>query len=216
MKKGETIKVPHRLYGIWIGMRKRCENTKSDAYDRYGGRGVRVCDEWHDWFKFREWALGNGCQDDLTIDRIDVNGNYEPSNCRWITRADQARNRRTNRKITYNGITKTGAEWARELGFKDKHSLLNRLDNGWTIERAFSTPVKESKRVRPGVSLYKGQKWRANICINGERIHLGWFENIEDAIQARENAEIKYFGKILYQNPMNQDSVKPIEEEEPS
>jgi hypothetical protein len=80
-----------RLYRIWCGMRERCYYNKSNVYKWYGAKGISICDEWHKFENFRDWAMANGYKDDLTIDRIDSNKNYEPSNCRWITRSENAR-----------------------------------------------------------------------------------------------------------------------------
>lgn len=106
-----------RLYDIWSGMRKRCNNPASSVYGYYGGRGIKVCNEWEsDYMAFRSWALKNGYEEDLSIDRIDVNGDYEPSNCRWATNIEQANNTRVSRRITYMGVTRTPAEWRAHLG----------------------------------------------------------------------------------------------------
>ncbi len=93
-----------RLYRIWCCMKNRCYNKNSKAYKNYGGRGIKVCDEWLNNFRtFEKWSLENDYKEELTIDRIDNNGIYEPSNCRWITRQSQNKNKRNNIYITYNG-----------------------------------------------------------------------------------------------------------------
>lgn len=103
-----------RLYNIHQGMLKRCYNENSAAYQCYGGRGIIVCNEWkNDFVEFYKWAMENGYEDNLTIERIDNDGNYEPNNCRWATKAEQTRNTRKNVYFTFNGVTKTMSEWAK-------------------------------------------------------------------------------------------------------
>ena len=94
-KHGMTTKGERpRIYGIWVGMKQRCTNPNVEKYPRYGGRGIKVCPEWEEDFQaFYEWAIANGYQDNLTIDRIDNDGNYEPSNCQWITSEENTRKR---------------------------------------------------------------------------------------------------------------------------
>jgi hypothetical protein len=131
------------LYSIWKAMRKRCSNPNAPDFHNYGGRGIRVCEEWNDFEVFEKWALQNGFSEGLTIERLDVNGNYEPINCEWITRAAQARNTRYNDNITFNGETHCLSEWAEILGI-NRTTLWSRLYNhGWNIERALTTEVKK-------------------------------------------------------------------------
>ena len=116
-----------QLYHVWDNMLQRCENENKPFYYRYGGRGIYVCDEWHDFEIFRDWAMENGYEPGLSIDRINNNDGYTPENCRWADRITQANNTSGNRFITYNNDTHTIAEWARIFGIK--YGLLrNRVD----------------------------------------------------------------------------------------
>lgn len=127
-----------RLYHIWIAMKGRCFNKKNK---RYGGRGITVCPEWSESFEaFRDWALANGYRDNLTLDRKDNDGNYEPSNCRWATQKEQQNNRSNNIMLTYNEKTQTITQWAEELGMNIEmlYGRINKL--GWSAERALSEP----------------------------------------------------------------------------
>ena len=136
----------NRLYNIWCHIKKRCCNSKDKNYPHYGGRGIKVCDEWlHDFDAFQKWALDNGYSDTLTIDRIDNNGNYCPENCRWITHDQQQRNRTNNIRIEIDGVSKTISELSRKLNIKDKilykryHSAI--LHKGsCTIEDLITSP----------------------------------------------------------------------------
>ena len=132
-----------RLYNVWVKMRSRCNDPKDKSYPRYGGRGITVCKEWENYFSFKEWAIKTGYDKDAkfgqcTIDRINVNGNYQPDNCRWISMKEQCYNRRSNRRITYHGETLTATEWEKKLGYR-KGTIIKRLHNGWSEERAVST-----------------------------------------------------------------------------
>lgn len=142
-----------RLYGIWVDMRARCHNSNLKNYKNYGGRGIKVCKEWDESYTaFKEWALKNNYKDDLTIDRIDVNGNYEPDNCRWTTMLVQSRNKRANTK----NLSKTS-----------------------------------------GVTLIKGTTWVVRIKSRGVQYNIGSFKmsELKEAIEARRDAEIKYWGE---------------------
>lgn len=130
-----------RIYRIWKGMRNRCENINVPNYNLYGGRGISVCDEWHSFKVFNEWALSNGYRDDLSIDRIDNNGNYCPDNCRWADRKEQARNRRSNITISCNGSTKLISDWDNDIGSRKRGRVRARLNAGWSVEKAVTTPV---------------------------------------------------------------------------
>ena len=136
-----------RLYNIWIDMKRRCNSKNRKSYKDYGGRGIVVCNEWlQDFMNFYNWAIANGYKENLTIDRIDVNGNYEPNNCRWIEKGEQNRNQRTNLKFTYKGETHCLKEWAEilKINYNTLHSRLTVL--GYSVEKAFLKPVQECGR----------------------------------------------------------------------
>lgn len=133
-----------RLYSIWRGMKDRCFNENTFSYKNYGAMGVSVCDEWLDFEPFKDWALGNGYKDSLTIERKDTTGNYEPNNCTWIPKSLQSRNRRDTRFITYKGQTKRLMEWAKKLKMHPE-TLRSRLAVGWSVERAFAQRVRRSR-----------------------------------------------------------------------
>lgn len=131
------------LYSIWLSMKDRCLNENNKYFNNYGSRGITVCDEWKDDFmNFYNWAIANGYSDNLSIDRIDVNGNYEPSNCRWATKKEQQNNKRDNVLITYKGKTKTLQEWADETGIS-RNTLMKRKRSGWNDEDIVSKPVNK-------------------------------------------------------------------------
>jgi len=131
-----------RLYRIWNHIKDRCLNPNSDAFKHYGARNISICSEWkQDISAFYKWAIENGYNDNLTIDRIDNNGNYEPNNCRWVDIKTQANNKRNNHLITYNNETHTLAEWGRITNI-NPITINKRLSIGWSISKALTTPVR--------------------------------------------------------------------------
>ena len=129
-----------RLYRIWMGMRQRCNNPNAEKYPIYGERGIKVCLEWNNSYPaFKEWALNNGYAENLTLDRIDNDGDYCPQNCRWLNNKDQCNHKRNNVCITYKGVTKTISQWAEDIGIS-KSSLAQRKRDGWTDEECIETP----------------------------------------------------------------------------
>ena len=148
-----------RLHSIWAAMKARCYNKSVQNYFRYGGRGIKVCDEWLSFDQFYKWAISSGYKEDApfsecSIDRIDNNGDYSPENCRWVDYKTQAANTRRNRKITINGVTKNATDWEREYGLPYK-TISNRTRRGWTEEEAVLTPLG-GRRCLPSQST--GQK----------------------------------------------------------
>lgn len=145
-----------RLHGVWSKMKERCYRKKNKSYDYYGGRGISVCDEWlYSFQAFAEWAMENGYDENAdfmkcTLDRIDNNGNYEPSNCRFITIKKQCNNRRNNRFLTLGDETHTLSEWGDIVGISPD-TLKRRIKSGWTVEKAIKTPVRIQKnnRIKP-------------------------------------------------------------------
>lgn len=132
-------------YKSYMGMFQRCYQENYEGYERYGGRGIKVCDEWHDIGNFAEWVKTSNYQKGLTIERLDVNGDYCPSNCVWATPREQANNRSTTVMLTYNGQTRPLAEWADAYGL-NRHTLWSRLNKShWTVEKALTTPVVGAK-----------------------------------------------------------------------
>lgn len=145
-----------RLWNIYRKMKRRCYSSEDPAYLYYGKRGIKVCDEWkNSSTAFFGWALKNGYRNDLTIDRINVDGNYEPSNCRWATKAEQALNKRNNVLLEYKGETKPLSEWAKEYQF-NRATLLNRLQKGWSVEKALTYPVDHTRRNHNAKHFSKG------------------------------------------------------------
>lgn len=142
-----------RLNRIFRTMKNRCYNPKAINYKDYGARGITVCDEWNDrtmlhsgvhggfskgWLAFKKWSEENGYREGLTLDRINVNEEYSPENCRWISQKEQCNNTRRNIVITYNSHTYTLPQWCEKLGL-NYCKTYRRLYDGWSVEKAFTT-----------------------------------------------------------------------------
>lgn len=155
-----------RLHNIWTDMRKRCKH-----HPRYAGRGIKMCDEWSDYTVFRDWALSHGYSDDLTIERVNVNGDYCPENCTWIPLSEQARNRRTTRLVEYKGETMSLAK-ACEMANMPYKQVFDRITrHGWSIEKALETPIKRKSELHK-----KCDELGLNYYTVYNRIRSGWSE----------------------------------------
>lgn len=152
-QKGNKNAVKHglsntRLHKIWHSMYCRCYYKSTNQYKNYGGRGIKVCEEWkhiQGFINFYNWAINNGYKETLTLDRIDNNKGYCPSNCRWITPKEQSNNRRNNVYYTFNGKTKTSKQWC-ELYNISQTTLSDRLKRGWTLQQALTISTKGNHR----------------------------------------------------------------------
>jgi hypothetical protein len=142
-----------RIYGVWRSMRTRCENKRDAAYPDYGGRGITVCERWLDFSNFLA-DLGQP-PEGMTLERVDNDGNYELSNCKWVSRLAQSRNRRNVIRITVNGETLCLSEWAERTGI-DVRTLWARLKKGWSESAAVTTPKMTNRTgIRQGRHIYE-------------------------------------------------------------
>jgi len=129
-----------KIYAVWINMIQRCTNPNSSSFKWYGERGIKVCERWLNSFERFYEDMAIGWARNLTIDRIDVNGHYDPANCRWANSFEQSINRTNNTIISFDGKTMTLVEWAKKTGI-GLNTILSRFNYGWTVERALTTPV---------------------------------------------------------------------------
>lgn len=180
-----------RLYNIWSAIKKRCNNPNASNYKDYGGRGIKMCDEWvNDFMNFYKWSMENGYLENLSIDRINVDSNYCPENCRWISLAEQQRNKRNNILYEIDGEKKTLFEWAREYNIKES-TITNRIYSlGWDIEEALEIKSRDKK--------IKGNIY----TINGKSMGLyGWAEYFgvsPKKVSSRRSGKRKNKTRVLY------------------
>lgn len=180
----------HPLYNIWNSMIQRCYNPNSKSYKNYGGRGIIMCDEWkNELTGCEQFAtdMGNRPSHKHSIDRIDVNGNYQPNNCRWATPDQQMRNTRRNKLLSYNGITKPLVEWAEEYNLP-YDILAGRIRKKWSMETALTFPHVSRMRLEAHAEIhdvkntYKGWADLYNINISTLRKRLRSGMSVEEAL----------------------------------
>lgn len=195
VRKANTThgKSKDRIYRIHTLMKRRCYSKKDQDYKDYGGRGIKICDEWLDkengFMNFHDWAMENGYSDDLSIDRIDVNGNYEPNNCKWATDEAQANNKRNNHYVEINGVVKTITQWAKENNLA-AYTIRRRIEKGISGEELLMPVDKigtaEYASNNKGVTWHsKSKKWQVRLTINKKRTYIGMYDEEEDAIKAK-------------------------------
>lgn len=184
----DTIARENPLYKKWQRIRSRCYCEGDKSYDRYGGRGITMCDEWKNNFKaFYDWAMNNGYKDELSIERLDVNQGYYPENCAWITMTEQARNKRNTHWVEYKGEKKCLAEVAEIEGIH-KHNFYTWVEKYDTIEEAIRVGKSNKQGLRASnktgfVGVYpRGNRWFARY---GKQ-NVGTFDTMEEAVKARE------------------------------
>lgn len=210
-------KIRKRIMVVLSGMQQRCYNPKAKGYEDYGGRNIRICKDWYDeelnirrTEPFMKWAMENGYEFGLQIDRIDNNGNYEPANCRFVTPMVNGRNKRNCKPITYKGETLCASEWAERLGIP-KYIIMQRIKKGFPIEKVLSSETQQKdKQV-----WFRGHKvWISHLSKRfgvsrsaiRSRLKNGW--SVEDAVTKKvgagnehpvtfggETNSIKYFAK---------------------
>jgi hypothetical protein len=201
----------HSLYSVYANMKTRCYWAKSENYHNYGGRGIIICDEWlADFQKFYEWAMKSGWEKGLTVDRINNDGNYEPSNCRCTTPRVQGNNTRTNLIIKAFGEEKTLADWVRDDRCLVSYSILQHRIKKKLLssnELAISTPLsytrikqKNSKYKYKGVSQSKNGRWISYLFINKQRIHLTTSDSEIEAAEIYDLALLKYKNEQIFLN----------------
>lgn len=177
--------IKHPIYKLWSGMIQRCTNKKMKQYRWYGGRGVSVYNPWRDFELFYEWCNDNGWSRGLELDRIDNDGNYEPSNCRFVTHKENMRNTRANKIIVYNGEKHCIAEWADILGLSFS-VLQSRIYRGWDTKRAFTTPVSQTSKYA-GINYSKSKKKWIARCGEGYKTHIGTYDTEQEAYLQQQN-----------------------------
>lgn len=198
------------LYRTWDGIKKRCYNKSANNYDNYGGRGIKMCDEWkHDFQEFYDWSIKNGYKKGLSIDRIDVNGNYEPLNCRWVTPKEQARNKRETIYVEFNGETRKLVEVSEEIGIPYGKMYARIFEMGKSVEEAitmkgYSKDKCEHRKESIGGEILTISEFCEKYGITNKTFAYNWknkgkdFEWILKRWNEKENIPENYIDSLEY------------------
>lgn len=182
LEKNDIFK---KLYDTWMNMRTRCYKEQNKRYKDYGGRGITICEKWKENFiEFYKWAVKNGYKKGLSLDRINNNGNYEPANCKWSTKYEQANNTRRNKKITINNETRTLTQWMKITGLR----IDTRLERGWSLEKAITTEKKTKKLLTYNGQTHSISEWGKITGLGKnlrKRLWRGW--TLEKALTTPNN-----------------------------
>lgn len=194
----DTPAIENVLYKKWRSMKVRCTHSNDKHYKNYAGRGIRMCKEWFDFEVFYKWAIENGYQEGLTIERIDVNDDYKPKNCTWITPEEQAKNRRSSIFVEYNNKKMIVTDIARLENVSSKN-LIRLYKKYNDIYKAIEIAKKNKKGLLVtnktglvGVYPSVNNRWEARFSANDKTYYVGRYDTVEEALQARENAIREY------------------------
>lgn len=152
LSKGTDGKVT-RLFQIWGAMKKRCTNPNDKSYKNYGARGITFHEDWSEYINFHNWAMANGYENGLSIERVDNDGDYEPVNCKWIELADQARNRRSSVFVDYKGERMLAMDLDKRMNFPEG-TIKRRMDLGWSLEKSVNEPLGKGRNIKKCHSNY--------------------------------------------------------------
>lgn len=170
--------IKRKARAAWKNMKSRCYNPNHKDYHRYGGRGIKICDEWLDSFlPFYDWSLANGIEPNLSIDRLNNDGDYTPDNCAWRTPKEQGNNRSTNVFVEFNGERKTVQQWAESLGITHQAMFARLGSDAWTLDEALTVAPEKRKVRQPSFC-----KSVAQVSLGGDVIKV--WDSIAEAAAA--------------------------------
>lgn len=208
------IKSKTKLYKVWSAMKERCFKTKHPKYKNYGGRGIKVCDRWRNSFDKFKADVGDRPTEGHSLDRINNDGNYEPANCRWATREQQARNKRNSKYYTYEGKTQTIRDWADEYAM-DPELAAQRAKRGWCIERILKTPkIEYPKMFDYGFESRSMQSWADKLRVSRSFIYrrISKGKSMEEVVRDAEAKSGFQFQPFVMDMEKNEKELRELAE----